>query len=157
MPLDMEVFWLGRVPCRTVRLVGLVVGVQVWEKRTVYTIDDGTGVVDCAVFHPQAAPPSPAKLKYKSAAARSNTVAPSLTRPSFSDYLLSARKSDSHALQKKCALEPSPTPKPVAHVGQLIRITGRVVSKGDYRMLLVDEIGEVFVPRVTDMSLKLLP
>ncbi|KAF8889608.1 hypothetical protein BD779DRAFT_1439017 [Infundibulicybe gibba] len=45
--LDAEFFWLGRIPCRNVRIVGLVVGIQVYEKRIVYTIDDGTAVVDC--------------------------------------------------------------------------------------------------------------
>ena len=34
---DYDFFWLGRVPCRSVKLVGLVVGVVVYEKRIVYT------------------------------------------------------------------------------------------------------------------------
>ncbi|TFK20888.1 hypothetical protein FA15DRAFT_598905 [Coprinopsis marcescibilis] len=42
-----DFFWLGRVPCRNVRLVGMVVGVTVYESRIIYTIDDGTGVIDC--------------------------------------------------------------------------------------------------------------
>ena len=32
-----DFFWLGRVPCRSVRFVGLLVGVQVYEKRMVYS------------------------------------------------------------------------------------------------------------------------
>jgi hypothetical protein len=34
---DSDFFWLGRVPCRNVRLVGMVVGVQVFEKRVIYS------------------------------------------------------------------------------------------------------------------------
>jgi hypothetical protein len=34
---DADFFWLGRVPCRSVRIVGLVVGLQVYEKRIVYS------------------------------------------------------------------------------------------------------------------------
>ncbi|EGO03591.1 hypothetical protein SERLA73DRAFT_165248 [Serpula lacrymans var. lacrymans S7.3] len=32
-----DFFWLGRVPCRSVLIVGVVVGIQVYEKRTVYS------------------------------------------------------------------------------------------------------------------------
>ena len=35
--LDYDFFWLGRVPCRSVKLVGMVVGVIVYEKRIIYT------------------------------------------------------------------------------------------------------------------------
>jgi hypothetical protein len=35
--IDRDFFWLGRVPCRTVRLVSMVVGVEVYEKKTMYT------------------------------------------------------------------------------------------------------------------------
>ena len=37
LPQAADFFWLGRVPCRTVLLVGLVVGVQVYERRICYT------------------------------------------------------------------------------------------------------------------------
>ncbi|KAF8800619.1 hypothetical protein BYT27DRAFT_7199774, partial [Phlegmacium glaucopus] len=50
-----DFFWLGRVPCRSVKLVGIVVGVIVYEKRIIYTIDDGTAVIDCS--HPQPTQP----------------------------------------------------------------------------------------------------
>ncbi|KIL62748.1 hypothetical protein M378DRAFT_165413 [Amanita muscaria Koide BX008] len=55
-----DFYWLGRVPCRSVRLVGLVVGVQVYESRILYSIDDGTAVVDCA-HRAQRMPKSPTK------------------------------------------------------------------------------------------------
>ena len=135
----MEYFWLGRIPCRTVRLVGLLVGVAVWEKRTVYTIDDGTAVLDCALAHAQVAPASPVKPKAKATA-----PAPSATskraEPSFSDYLLSARKVAPVASSSASVrAEPPPPPKPVARVGQSVQIIGRIVSKHDTRILLVDE------------------
>ena len=34
---DADFFWLGRVPCRMVRILGMVVGLQVYEARIVYT------------------------------------------------------------------------------------------------------------------------
>ena len=34
---DHDFFWLGRVPCRSVKLVGMVVGVIIYEKRIIYT------------------------------------------------------------------------------------------------------------------------
>ncbi|KII87869.1 hypothetical protein PLICRDRAFT_112232 [Plicaturopsis crispa FD-325 SS-3] len=68
---DGDFFWLKSVPCRNVKLVGMVVGVAEWEKRIVYSIDDGTGVIDCFQRH-QVPPPSPKKArptKEKTAAA----------------------------------------------------------------------------------------
>ncbi|KAK7032727.1 Stn1 domain-containing protein [Favolaschia claudopus] len=44
---DAEFFWLGRIPCRSVKLVGLVVGIQAYESRIVYHVDDGTAVIEC--------------------------------------------------------------------------------------------------------------
>jgi hypothetical protein len=35
--IEHEFFWLGRVPCRSVRIMGLVIGVQQKEKETWYT------------------------------------------------------------------------------------------------------------------------
>ena len=34
---DPDFYWLGRVPCRTVLFYGLVVGVQTYETRTLYS------------------------------------------------------------------------------------------------------------------------
>ncbi|KAJ7218418.1 hypothetical protein GGX14DRAFT_516758 [Mycena pura] len=55
---DSEFYWLGRVPCRSVKLVGLLVGVQTYEARIVYSLDDGTAVIEC-----HWRPPSPNKAK----------------------------------------------------------------------------------------------
>ncbi|KAI5899965.1 uncharacterized protein SCHCODRAFT_02525281 [Schizophyllum commune H4-8] len=53
-----DFFWLGSVPCRTVKLVGMLVGVQTYEKRIVYSVDDGTAVIDCVDRHPTLQTPS---------------------------------------------------------------------------------------------------
>ncbi|KAJ3817563.1 hypothetical protein F5880DRAFT_1492718 [Lentinula raphanica] len=42
-----EFWWLKRVPCRTVKIVGVVVGIQTYEKRISYLVDDGTSVIEC--------------------------------------------------------------------------------------------------------------
>ena len=138
----MEFFWLGRIPCRTVHLVGLVVGVAVWEKRTIYTIDDGTGIVDCAYTHAQAVLPSPVKPKAKESHASKDKSKGN--KPSFADYLPSSRAGPgpSTTASKRAVAEPPPPPKPVARVGQSVHVVGRVVSRHDTRLLVVDEICE---------------
>lgn len=34
---EADFYWIGQVPCRTVHIVGLIVGVKVYEKRIRYT------------------------------------------------------------------------------------------------------------------------
>ncbi|KAH9899261.1 hypothetical protein C8Q73DRAFT_639273 [Cubamyces lactineus] len=137
---DLEFFWLGRIPCRTVDIVALIVGVSVWEKRTIYTIDDGTGVIDCAYAHSHAAPPSPVKPKTKENHASKDKSR--VNGPSFTDYLPSSRagSSTSATAAKRTTAEPLTPPKPIARVGQSVHIVGRVVTRHDTRMLLADEI-----------------
>ncbi|KAJ6468285.1 hypothetical protein C8R45DRAFT_875882 [Mycena sanguinolenta] len=53
-----EFFWLGRIPCRTVKLVALLVGVEAHESRVIYHLDDGTGVIACVHRPP---PPNQSK------------------------------------------------------------------------------------------------
>lgn len=48
MMKEADFFWLGRVPCRTVRIVGLVVGMKEYEKRIVYT---GISVLLLIFYH----------------------------------------------------------------------------------------------------------
>ncbi|KAF9260508.1 hypothetical protein L218DRAFT_872203 [Marasmius fiardii PR-910] len=55
-------FWLKRVPCRSVKFLGLVVGVQVLQNRIIYTVDDGTSVIDC-LYRCSPSPQSPSKKK----------------------------------------------------------------------------------------------
>ncbi|KAH9179528.1 hypothetical protein EDB89DRAFT_1841481 [Lactarius sanguifluus] len=40
-------YHLGRVPCRSVSLVAIVVEATAYENRDLYTLDDGTGTVEC--------------------------------------------------------------------------------------------------------------
>lgn len=35
--LDYDFNWLGRVPCRSVKIVGMVVGIKDYESRRIYT------------------------------------------------------------------------------------------------------------------------
>ncbi|KAI0763421.1 hypothetical protein BD413DRAFT_673846, partial [Trametes elegans] len=135
----MEFFWLGRIPCRTVCFVGLVVGVQVWEKRTVYTIDDNTAVVDCAYAHPQAAPPSPVKPTRQENVTSKTTS--KVSGSSLANYLPRARSATtSVAPSKRAVAESPPPPKPLARVGQPVCVVGRVVNRHDTRLVLVDKI-----------------
>ncbi|KAG2109524.1 hypothetical protein DEU56DRAFT_749973 [Suillus clintonianus] len=45
-------YWLGHIPCRIVHIIGVVVGIDVSDKWTVYTVDDHTGVIECMLRHP---------------------------------------------------------------------------------------------------------
>ncbi|KAJ7127954.1 hypothetical protein C8R44DRAFT_873728 [Mycena epipterygia] len=62
---EAEFFWLGRVPCRSVKIVGLLVGVQAYETRIVYHVDDGTAVIEC--HHRSPALNKPKETKSESA------------------------------------------------------------------------------------------
>ncbi|KAF8609659.1 hypothetical protein BDV93DRAFT_518438, partial [Ceratobasidium sp. AG-I] len=44
---DIEVYWLGTVPCRTIRLVGVLISATEYESRSIYLLDDGTGTINC--------------------------------------------------------------------------------------------------------------
>ncbi|KAJ7593320.1 hypothetical protein C8J56DRAFT_930810 [Mycena floridula] len=107
---EQDYFWLGRVPCRSVSIVGLLVGLQIVEPRLtdsgklttgqiIYTVDDGTAVIDCLY---RVAPSSPVKSNGK-------PVAP-------------------------------PPLKPVAWVGSQVVLTGRVEPRHDSRRLVVQHI-----------------
>jgi hypothetical protein len=117
-----DFFWLGRVPCRTVRIVGLVVGVKTYEKRIVYTgirllfpsftpqltriwlVDDGTAVIDCTHRQPPANKPQ------------------GHTKP-----------------------EPPVTPKPTANVGHAVCVVGKVKLHYETRQIVVDSLGDFVV------------
>ncbi|KDQ09332.1 hypothetical protein BOTBODRAFT_191112 [Botryobasidium botryosum FD-172 SS1] len=88
-PAQTEVWWLGTVPVRTVRIVGIVVGVSEWEKYNKkyvsHTVDDGTGVIDCVFRYPNSPPqpPSPKKPRLaKSAGAAAKPAAGERLKPS---------------------------------------------------------------------------
>ncbi|KAL4067022.1 hypothetical protein V8B97DRAFT_1874377 [Scleroderma yunnanense] len=109
---EVDFFWLGYTPCRSVLIVAMVVAVQVYEKRTVYTLDDGTEVIDCILRHS-----APAKQD------SSNTGA-SPNKPR-----LSANSADL----------PAPPP-PVAEHGYPVRVVGKVVRHYDSRQIIAESI-----------------
>ncbi|CEL57671.1 hypothetical protein RSOLAG1IB_02414 [Rhizoctonia solani AG-1 IB] len=49
---DLDIYWLGSVPCRNVRLVGLLLEATEYESRSVYLIDDGTDSINCLKKRP---------------------------------------------------------------------------------------------------------
>lgn len=111
--VDADFFWIGYTPCRSVNLVGMVVAVQVHEKRTIYTIDDGTGVVDCILRHP--APTKPA------AESKDMARPPSPKKP-------------------KSSIAPPEPPIPVTEVGYVVRVVGKVVRHYETRQIIADSI-----------------
>ncbi|KZT03796.1 uncharacterized protein LAESUDRAFT_715960 [Laetiporus sulphureus 93-53] len=116
---DAEYFWLGRVPCRSVRLV----------------VDDGTAVIDCVYKHPPL-PASSATVR------KPKPKTPMSARPQFgssSPYKWPA-PSTSKSTFNVLPATPSPLPKPVAYVGASVSLTGRVVNRAEGRLVLVDEI-----------------
>ncbi|EJC98251.1 uncharacterized protein FOMMEDRAFT_97039 [Fomitiporia mediterranea MF3/22] len=52
-----EFYWMGRVPCRTVKIVGMVVGVDEFDDMLRFKVDDGTSVIDCDLKQPKPAKP----------------------------------------------------------------------------------------------------
>lgn len=143
---DVDFFWLGRVPCRSVRVVGLIVGVQAYEKRVVYSgesytstwllgtiscffnlVDDGTAVIDCV--HRPEAPVSPTKPGPKS---RPNPQ----PRRAMGGVALAAPISRIPATPT----DPAPTLRPIAFVGTSIKVIGKVNRWHDTRQIRVDSI-----------------
>ncbi|KAI6044015.1 hypothetical protein EDC04DRAFT_502528 [Pisolithus marmoratus] len=112
---DADFFWIGHTPCRFVNLVGMVVAVQIYEKRTIYTYD-GTGVIDCILRHP-----APAK---HTAESKDTNRPPSPKKPKSSTNWAAS-------------LEP---PLPVTEVGYVVQVVGRVVRHYETRQIIADSI-----------------
>ncbi|KLO13349.1 hypothetical protein SCHPADRAFT_852687 [Schizopora paradoxa] len=108
-----EFYWLGRVPCRMVRIVGLIVGIVQHDDNTRYNIDDGSGVIDCLQKNVKP-PPSP--------------------------------KKSGKGAKPTSAADPRPLPPPVAEVGAVIRVEGRVCRARGSKVLRVER-GGLFVCR----------
>ncbi|KAE9406748.1 hypothetical protein BT96DRAFT_851400 [Gymnopus androsaceus JB14] len=72
---QVDFWWLKRVPCRSVKIVGMVVGVQTYERRILYLVDDGTAVIECV--HKCGAPPPPSPTK----AGKAKASDPMLPKP----------------------------------------------------------------------------
>ncbi|KAF9500729.1 hypothetical protein BDN71DRAFT_1440210 [Pleurotus eryngii] len=149
---DVDYFWLGRVPCRTAMIVGTVVGVNVFEKRTVYTVDDGTGVVDCSHRGPRAPnssvkpSASPQKLKLKHPPSQ---VTKGIPNPSYSLFALkppyTTNTADDPFINVPRTLpkyQPATLPKRI-FVGAFVRIQGRVSKLHHGRQIVVQDIDAV--------------
>ncbi|KAI0806172.1 hypothetical protein BC629DRAFT_1148825 [Irpex lacteus] len=126
--VDPDYFWLGNVPCRSVLIYGMVVGVQVYEQRVVYTIDDGTGKIDCNLRE----------------AKSQNTIAKGKGNDSpKKQHAPSASRSNPQASSSKAppTLMTLPTPPvPIAAVGDIVRATGRVLQRRDARLINLDNL-----------------
>ncbi|KAF7426321.1 hypothetical protein PC9H_008689 [Pleurotus ostreatus] len=166
---DVDYFWLGRVPCRTAMIAGIVVGVNVFEKRTVYTgtarlllvvwhslvkVDDGTGVVDCShrAVGPRAPNPSvkpsasSQKLKLKHPPSQ---VTKDIPNPSYSLFafkpLCSTNTTDDPFINVPPTLakyQPATLPKRIS-VGAFVRVHGRVSKLHRGRQIVVQDIEAV--------------
>ncbi|KAG1823528.1 uncharacterized protein BJ212DRAFT_1324897, partial [Suillus subaureus] len=111
---DADFYWLGHIPCRTVIIVGIVVGIQDYEKRTMYTIDDSTAVIDCVLRH---------RLPPKA--------------PTNADASRSVQKSKWEATSP---IPPPPPPTPVTAIGYPVQVIGKVVLFYDTRQIVAESI-----------------
>ncbi|KIK79323.1 hypothetical protein PAXRUDRAFT_161560 [Paxillus rubicundulus Ve08.2h10] len=127
LPEAADFFWLGYTPCRSVFLVGMVVSVQVYDKRTLYTIDDGTAVVDCVLRHP-----TPLKSKIETVSSQA-TASKKYQRPSPKKARIE------HDNQITTPGPPGPPPLITEH-GYSIRVVGKVVKRYDSRQVLAEWI-----------------
>lgn len=137
---DHDFFWLGCVPCRTVKVLGILVGVQVCERRVIYTLDDGTATVDCVHRHESQPPPPPSPAKVRNTPkgkGKEREKADPYKRPSTPELNVKHR-TDTQG--QTLPLVPV-LPTSLADVGAAVSITGRVYIRHGVRHLYVDEIG----------------
>lgn len=121
-------YFLGRVPCRSVSLVAIVVGAAAYERRIVYTrelyclpisttpnprytVDDGTGTIECAF--------RPGEGKPESKTNQDQDVHPSTREPATTN----------------------PLPCPLIPVGSVVSVQGKVRAKYNSRDLHGETIG----------------
>ena len=131
--LGASFFWLGHIPCVSVLLVGMVVAIQTYERRTIYTsafpfgrvvsgllilpsVDDGTSVVDCIIRHPTFMLP---KAEYPPRKKGPGT----LGEPANDDLELR---------------------RPITWVGSHVHVIGRVVRRSRSTCIYVKTISESF-------------
>ncbi|KAG2045684.1 hypothetical protein BDR06DRAFT_1015398, partial [Suillus hirtellus] len=110
---SLSFYWLGHIPCRLVLFIGVVVGIDVREKQTVYTIDDSTQVIDCMLRHPQPFD----KMNEKERAAAWLEWR-NLPQP----------------------LPPLPPPLPVTAIGYPVEVIGKVIHMHDTRKIAAKSI-----------------
>jgi hypothetical protein len=139
-----DFFWLGHTPCRTVLLVGMVVGIQVYDKRAIYTsqshprspslmltispVDDGTAVIDCVLRHPHPTLPAPAPRSPPR-----STGGPGKPVPK--------RPSPKKPRLDKAQLESTEPPPPITEPGYPVRVVGRVARHYQSKQIHADTIG----------------
>lgn len=99
-------------------------------------VDDGTAVIECLLRHPT---PNTTQLVSAKARGKSSTTKPSSTCTSANSPPYKRPLSTGHPTFKSQISSPL---KPVAQVGASVRIQGRVVKRGDNRVILINEIGE---------------
>ncbi|KAJ3535233.1 hypothetical protein NM688_g7007 [Phlebia brevispora] len=110
---DPDFFWLGRIPCRVVQFYGLVVGVQIYETRTVYTIDDGSGAIECNLRQSTQAQFSQKSQK-------------------------SGEKLKPHVRPSGPSANQAP-PKPLARLGDIVCARGRILNRHQTRLVNVEQ------------------
>ncbi|KAI0268088.1 hypothetical protein BC834DRAFT_867837 [Gloeopeniophorella convolvens] len=116
-------YLLGRVPCRSVLLVAIVVGAAKYESRIVYTLDDGSGTLECVFRTDQDMPTH--------RASGSHDI--SLLRPAQSS--------------KPKPLNKDPDIVPFVPVGTVVRVTGKIRSKHSSRDIHGESIDRCKGPR----------
>ncbi|KAG0691651.1 hypothetical protein DFH29DRAFT_819222, partial [Suillus ampliporus] len=111
-------YWLGHIPCRTVLIVGVVIGIKEYEKWTLYTVDDSTGTIECMLYHPLT-PKAPMNPNLTLPVQKSRWAAPlcGFRRPL-----------------------PPPLPAPVTAIGYPVQVIGKVVQFHDERQIKAQSI-----------------
>ena len=161
--VDDDMYWLGRVPCRTVRLVGMVVGIDNLDDMTrlkgtfymvlsargvliasPFSVDDGTEVVDCDCKHPKApkAPLTPKSKRHKASSSKNpskSTNSPTTSNSIPAKYRmpenLKVRPPDKKEETSPFSARPA---FPHVDVGMVVRVIGRVTNGRGSRFLRVE-------------------
>ncbi|PSR70567.1 hypothetical protein PHLCEN_2v13538, partial [Hermanssonia centrifuga] len=121
---DPDFFWLGRVPCRTVLFYGMVIGVQDYEQRTVYTVDDGSGAIGCNWRYSKQQPATQRMSPVKNGTSKRHQT--------------SQKYASTSTLIVGTGLPVRP--KPMAHVGDIVRVAGHVLNRHQTRLVNLDKI-----------------
>ncbi|KAF8505928.1 hypothetical protein F5888DRAFT_1603980 [Russula emetica] len=111
-------YFLGRVPCRSISLVAVVVGATAYERRIVYILDDGTGTIDCAIRTSE------------------GEVKPESKPNEIQDRPRDVRSSATNGLASTSA-RPDPL---IIPVGSVVKVQGKIRVKHNSRELHADTI-----------------
>ncbi|EIM88809.1 uncharacterized protein STEHIDRAFT_138004 [Stereum hirsutum FP-91666 SS1] len=126
-----DYFMLGRVPCRSVFIIGLVLGATAYEKRTLYIVDDGTGIINCIIQNPEQPPQSPKKDGYRTKRKRTSSEGQGQSRsPGPDDEFTMPYSKAGDANAENAELER----------GYVARITGIVRSWKGSKEIHIDEM-----------------